>query len=476
MNFEKRSWAFLAQYLERLTAWLAARPVLNRRVRLFRLGLFQLGMGISLAPITGTLNRVLITDLKLSAGFVAALMSIHYFVSPIRTIVGYHSDQKRLNGFWRTPYIVFGGMLTYGGLSTAPFSLILFDPESLTQGTITYIIAGLIFLVYGIGVNIVETAYLAMVSDITEPQERGKTLAILWLMLVFGSVIGSLFIGLSLLTYSTGSLIRAMQTSAFVFAVCLLLSVIKQEKMRPDGRLVNEIVNTGRQSLRASLRAVWNSPALRGMFLVFFVATLGFGTHDILLEPYGAQILGMSVAATTLLTALWGVAMILAVVVAGAWLWRRGQSGGLLMAGGVVGLLGFVAVSLAGYVGSAVLFESGVATIGFGRGLFIVGSIATVMGLADRAHTGLFMGIWGVVQALAQGFGTIGGGFARDLVGAATGDVLWGYVSVYVAASVFLLAMVLYMVFFRVNARLTNGEIQSPWNGLENIPADQLLF
>jgi BCD family chlorophyll transporter-like MFS transporter len=86
------------------------------------------------------------------------------------------------------------------------------------------------------------------------------------------------------------------------------------------------------------------------------------------------------------------------------------------------------------------------------------------------------MGIWGVVQALAQGFGTIGGGFARDLVGAATGDVLWGYVSVYVAASVFLLAMVLYMVFFRVNARLTNGEIQSPWNGLENIPADQLLF
>jgi BCD family chlorophyll transporter-like MFS transporter len=168
--------------------------------------------------------------------------------------------------------------------------------------------------------------------------------------------------------------------------------------------------------------------------------------------------------------------MIAAVVGAGAWLWKRGQSGGLLMAGGLVGLLGFLTVSLAGYIGSALVFQVGVATIGFGRGLFIVGSIATVMSLADRAHTGLFMGIWGVVQALAQGFGTIGGGVARDVVGAMTGDVLSGYVVVYLAAALFLLLMVGYMVRYRVNARLSNGEIQSPWNGLETIPADQLVF
>jgi BCD family chlorophyll transporter-like MFS transporter len=139
-------------------------------------------------------------------------------------------------------------------------------------------------------------------------------------------------------------------------------------------------------------------------------------------------------------------------------------------------MFGFLTIAYGGYIGSALLFDVGVAGIGFGRGLFIVGSIATVMSLADRAHTGLFMGIWGLVQSLAQGFGTIGGGVARDMVGAATGNVLWGYVAVYAAASVFLLIMVLFMLVFRINARLTNGEIQSPWNGLENIPADQLLF
>ena len=476
MNVEKNIWGMITQYIDRINQWLAQYPVWQRRVRIFRLGLFQLGMGISLAPITGTLNRVLISDLKISAGFVALLMSIHYFVSPIRTVVGHHSDVRRSKGFWRTPYIVLGAMLTYGGLSTAPFSLILFDADSVTQGPIVYVVAFIIFLLYGVGVNIVETTYLAMVSDNTEPEDRGKILAILWLMLVIGTVAGSLFIGFTLIDYSLGTLISAMQLSAFIFVVCMVLSLIRQEKLRPDGRLVREIEHVARQSLGESLKIVWNTPALRSMFVVFFIATLGFGTHDVLLEPYGADILDMSVTATTLLTALWGVAMIIAVITAGWWLWTRGQSGRLLISGALVGMMGFLTVTYAGTIESTLLFQVGVAGIGFGRGLFIVGSIATVMSLADRGHTGLFMGIWGVVQSLAQGFGTIGGGVARDAIGSATGNVLWGYVAVYAAASVFLFVMVVYMYVKRINSRLSNGEIQSPWNGLQNIPADQILF
>jgi len=473
MNVEKNIWGMITQYIDRINQWLAQYPVWQRRVRIFRLGLFQLGMGISLAPITGTLNRVLISDLKISAGFVALLMSIHYFVSPIRTVVGHHSDVRRSKGFWRTPYIVLGAMLTYGGLSTAPFSLILFDADSVTQGPIVYVVAFIIFLLYGVGVNIVETTYLAMVSDNTEPEDRGKILAILWLMLVIGTVAGSLFIGFTLIDYSLGALISAMQLSAFIFVVCMVLSLIRQEKLRPDGRLVREIEHVARQSLGESLKIVWNTPALRSMFVI---ATLGFGTHDVLLEPYGADILDMSVTATTLLTALWGVAMIIAVITAGWWLWTRGQSGRLLISGALVGMMGFLTVTYAGTIESTLLFQVGVAGIGFGRGLFIVGSIATVMSLADRGHTGLFMGIWGVVQSLAQGFGTIGGGVARDAIGSATGNVLWGYVAVYAAASVFLFVMVVYMYVKRINSRLSNGEIQSPWNGLQNIPADQILF
>lgn len=458
------------------SAWFAEHPQAHWWFRILRLGLFQFGMGISLAPITGTLNRVLIHELALSAGFVALLMSIHYFVSPIRTLIGYQSDQHRLSGRWRTPYVVLGAMLTYGGLATAPFSLILFSPESQLQGPIAAIICVAIFLAYGIGVNIVETSYLALVGDITSDEERGKTFAILWLMLVMGTVFGSLIVGLALENYSHTKLIRVMQGSAVVFIVCTFLALFNQERLNPDGTLVNQMIRQARQSLGASLWQLWRSPALRSMFVIFFVATLGFGTHDVLLEPYGGEILGMSVQATTLLTALWGVAMIVAIVGAGMWLWRNGSSARLLIFGAFCGVCGFALVSMAGQWNTSTVFQLGIAVIGIGRGLFIVGSIATVMSLADRHHTGLFLGLWGVVQALAQGFGTIGGGVARDTITQRLQDPLLGYVSVYAGAGVLLACVIIYMLIGRIHRRFEAGEIRSPWSGLQDIPADQILY
>lgn len=457
-------------------AWLLARPNIHWWVKVLRLGLFQFGVGVSLAPITGTLNRVLINEFALSAGFVALLMSIHYFVSPIRTIIGHISDRKRIEGRWRTPYIILGTMLTFGGLTTAPFSLVLFSPESLLKGNIVYVICVVIFVVYGVGINIVETTYLALVGDITTEKDRGKILAVLWLMLVSGTVVGAFFTGLSLISYTHTRLIGVMQGSAVVFIVCTILSLYDQERLRPDGTLINDVARKVRYTLKQSLIRVWASPTLRSLFFVFFVATLGFGTHDILLEPYGAEILHMSVTATTFLTALWGVAMIFAIVIAGLWLWRGGSSARLIIAGGIAGMLGFGLVSASGYVGIVGGFQIGVATIGIGRGLFIVGSIATVMSLADRDHTGLFLGIWGVVQSLAQGFGTIGGGVARDIIKARTNDALLGYVSVYSTAGVLLIIMVIYMFISRIGRKLEAGEIRSPWSGLQDIPADQLLY
>lgn len=471
--------SLLASYKEQqseLTAWLELRPQLHWWLRVLRLGLFQFGIGVSLAPITGTLNRVLIHELSLSAGFVALLMSIHYFISPIRTVIGHTSDTRRSLGRWRTPLIIFGAMLTFGGLTTAPFSLILFSPESNLHGPITYVICVIIFAIYGVGVNIVETTYVALVGDVTADHDRGKTLAILWLMLVVGTVVGALITGLVLQNYTHSRLIGVLQASALVFMVCAVVSVIGQEKMRPDGTLVNKPPERIRFALGESLRKVWQAPTLRGIFFIFFVATLGFGTHDILLEPYGAEILGMSVTATTLLTALWGVAMIIAIVGAGAWLWRGGSSARLLILGGSAGIIGFVCVSASGYINIFGGFQFGVACIGIGRGLFIVGSIATVMNLADRNHTGLFIGVWGVVQSLAQGVGTIGGGVARDYIKVQYQNPLLGYVAVYAVAGVLLVIMVTYMSISRIDRKLDAGQVQSPWGGLQDIPADQILY
>ena len=458
-----------------LRSWFAQHPAVVFWLQVIRLGLFQFGLGVALAPIVGTLNRVLIDDLHLPAVAVGFLIAIHYFVSPIRAIVGFQSDKHRAEGRWRTPYIVLGAMLTYGGLATAPFSLIVFGLDRLPF-VASLVICTLIFLAYGIGVNIVETAYLALVSDITRPKDRGRVLAVLWMMLILGTVVSSIVVGALLTEYSHVMLIRVMQGSALIFVILTFVSLSGRERMRPDGTLIS--VNAPapvRMTLSQSLRTLWQQPTLRALFAVLFIATLGFATHDVLLEPYGGQVLGMSVAATTRLTALWGISMISAVLVSGWMLWRGRSPAIPILAGCSIGALGFLLISLAGYINEVRLFHGGVMLIGMGRGLFIVASISLVMALADSRHMGLFMGLWGVIQAMAQGFGTIGGGLLRDIVQARSGDVLIGYTSVYETSLGFLVLALVLLFALRLWRKIREGTVRSPWSGLQDMPADQMI-
>ncbi len=459
-----------------LTNWVNGRPELKRWLAVLRLGLFQFGVGLSLAPVTGTLNRVLIDDLNIAAAVVALLISLHYFISPVRAIIGYRSDKDRSRGKWRTPYIVLGVMLTYGGLALAPFALILLGGNGILPFWLALIVCMGIFLAYGAGVSIVETVYLALVSDITPPKARGKVLSVLWMMLIFGTVVSAVIVSRLLVDYSHALLIRVMQGSAIAFVILTVIALWQQEQLNPDGSIKSDLQTVRiRLSLWESIRLLGEQKLLKGLFTIIFLATMAFATHDVLLEPYGGQVLGMSVSATMQLTALWGVATIVGVTSAGLLLWRRRAPAFLIGLGCAVGLIGFAVISYASDAALVNPFRAGVALISIGRGIFLVSSVILVMSLTDVSHAGLFLGVWGIVQAMAQGVGTIGGGIVRDLVLHQTGSVVWGYTAVYGGSFLVLLTVVLLLV-FRLGSKLQVSEIRMPWSGLEEIPADQLAF
>ena len=84
------------------------------------------------------------------------------------------------------------------------------------------------------------------------------------------------------------------------------------------------------------------------------------------------------------------------------------------------------------------------------------------MSLADRSHAGLFLGLWGVMQALAQGVGTVFGGLARDLAQRSTGSVVLGYTLVYAAALVSLVLALGVLFALRLNRQIRAGAVRSP--------------
>jgi MFS transporter, BCD family, chlorophyll transporter len=214
---------------------------------------------------------------------------------------------------------------------------------------------------------------------------------------------------------------------------------------------------------------------VRSFFAVIFIATLAFATHDVLLEPYGGQVLGMTVSQTMQLTALWGVSTIVGVTLGGIFLWRRQPPVLLIGLGCVVGAVGFGLISIASDGALVNPFRAGVALISVGRGFFLVGSLILVMSITDVSHAGLLFGVYGIVQAMALGFGTIGGGIVRDVAQHQTGSVVLGYTIVY-ATSLVLLVTVVLVLAFRLGSQLNVRDIRLPWSGLEEVPADQLAF
>ena len=58
----------------------------------------------------------------------------------------------------------------------------------------------------------------------------------------------------------------------------------------------------------------------------------------------------------------------------------------------------------------------GTCLIGFGSGLFAIGTLTAAMELGSETQSGLALGAWGAVQATAAGLAIAAGGAVRDLV------------------------------------------------------------
>ena len=69
--------------------------------RLLRLSLFQVSVGLALALLNGTLNRVMIVELDAPAWLVSAMIALPIVFAPLRALVGHRSDHHASALGWR---------------------------------------------------------------------------------------------------------------------------------------------------------------------------------------------------------------------------------------------------------------------------------------------------------------------------------------------------------------------------------------
>jgi len=384
--------------------------------RILRLSLFQVTVGMSLVLMNGTLNRIMIVELHTSASLVALLVSLPLLFAPFRALLGHTSDHHRSALGWRrVPYLWFGTLLQFGGLSIMPFALILLGGDTNGPAWIALAGAAFAFLLIGAGMHTVQTAGLALATDLAPEEKRPRLVCLLYVMLLIGMVVSSLIFGVLLTDYQPIKLIKVLQGAAMLTLVLNGVALWKQEARRDRSNLPVE-----RPEFRTSWREWKMKPGVTRSLWTVGLGAAAFSMQDILLEPYGAEVLGLSVSATTTLTAITALGTLVAFSLAARLLGRGSDPWRLAAMGALSGLLAFAFITLSGVFGSQWMFRLGAIGIGFGGGLFSLSSLSAFMKLSDGASSGLALGAWGAVQATSAGLAMAFGAGLKDAI------LFWG--------------------------------------------------
>ncbi|MEL6436284.1 MAG: BCD family MFS transporter [Pseudomonadota bacterium] len=392
--------------------------------RLLRLSLFQVSVGMAMVLLTGTLNRVMIVELGVPTSLVALMVAIPVLAAPFRVLMGYRSDTyKSLLGWRRVPYIWLGTLLQFGGLAIMPFALLLLQSQTVGPTWAGPVGAALAFLLTGVGMHMAQTAGLALATDLVAEDSRPRVVALVYVMLLVGMIISALAFGFLLSDFGAKILIQVVQGAAVVTIALNIIALWKQEARNPQATRVDREMPSFAQAMRAY---AGDERAKRLMLAVAF-GSAGFAMQDVLLEPYGGEVLGLSVSQTTLLTALWATGALIGFAFAARMLARGKDMYRLAATGALIGVASFSCVVFAEPIGSANLFRFGAFLIGLGGGIFGVATMLAAMDVArGKADNGIVIGTWGAVQATAIGLGLAFGGFARDAVNVAAANGVFG--------------------------------------------------
>ncbi|MEM9429198.1 MAG: PucC family protein [Pseudomonadota bacterium] len=389
--------------------------------RLLRFSLFQFSVGMALVLLVGTLNRVMIVELQVPASLVAGMVALPLIFAPLRSWIGHKSDvHVSAFGWRRLPYIWKGTLYQFGGFAIMPFALLVLSGYGEAVDAPRWIgltSAAVAFLLVGAGVHMVQTVGLALATDLVREEDQPKVVGLMYVMLLFGMVLSALAFGALLEAYTPGRLIRVIQGAAVMTVALNLVAMWKQEA-RNRAR-ASAVLGKPQRRFAEAWGPHIRRPGRLALLSVVALGTFGFGAADVLLEPYGGQALGLTVAETTRLTALLAGGTLIGFALASRWLGRGASAHRFGLVGALIGVPGFAAIILASFGGGVAMFVAGTVLTGLGAGLFSHATLTAAMRSAPRDQIGLTLGTWGAVQATSAGLGVVLAGVVRDLLSGA---------------------------------------------------------
>jgi len=422
--------------------------MLRKRIQL---GLIHVSVAMTLVPINSTLNRVMIKELAISATLVAIMASLPYLLSPIQVAIGSYSDHHPILRLYRTPYILLGLLLCVAGVVIAP-QIAFLIAEKFWLGLLVGVLA---FGAWGMGYNLAAVSYLSLATELSGEKGRGRTIAVMWFMMISGIIVTAVTLSRLVDPYTPEALSRSFWIVGGAALILGLLGLIKLEpssEAKPQG--------DERYSWGTMVRAIWGNSQARLFFWYLIILLAALLGQDILLEPFAAEAFSMTVRETTRITSFWGVFVLAAILLTG-WLETRLSKRRVASWGGWGALLGFVLIVFSGLIFNQSVFYAGVVFLGIGTGISTVSNLALMLDMTVAGQVGLFIGAWGMANAISRLLGSVLGGIGRDIVTQVTGNSVLGYMVVFGVMAGFMLISLVMLTRIDVDAFIQSEEQSS---------------
>lgn len=398
------------------------------RSALLRLGLFQMAAGGLSVIFLGVLNRIMRVELGLDLFAVSLLVGGgHYLGALVAIPFGFFSDSHSIAGYRRTFYVLLGALVTASILAVAPWVV---QWLSVSTSPVKFFLGFLFFLLEGISTYVAGTAFLALIADQTLPKERGRATAVVWTMLFLGIIATGIGTGIVLDEYSFDRMVTLFLIGSAVAVSLSLIALVGQEKRRqqarekPIGRLAD------------ALRMVLQSRNSRYFGIFLLLSMFSFFMQDVILEPFGGEVLGLTLGATTRFNAFMGVGLIASMLMGGIYIIPRKGKRWVTELGCWILIAAFLALASTAFMESGGAIVIIVTMIGLGGGLFTVGGVALMMDMTLSEHTGLFVGAWTLIQALARGPASLASGGLFNIFSNLGASAAQGYGSVFLVEAI----------------------------------------
>jgi BCD family chlorophyll transporter-like MFS transporter len=432
--------------------------------RNIKIGFFHLGSGMADVITTGVWNRIMISDLGFSATVVGLLVALRYFLAPLGVWAGRMSDRHVIGGYRRMFWVWLGrgvmalSIFTLGAMTA---NLVRGNPAD----WFAWLVIALSLLGFSLGYAFSGSTFLALIYDRAPEHQRGRAVGIVWTFLLLGFTVGGIFFGLLLpasdahpegtagvLKFTPETVFNLFLIGALVMGSLWFFSVLGEER-RSSAAASQQDEREKSSSLRSDLRLAWGNRQTRYFFWYLALSMLFAFTQDLILEPFAADVFGMSASTTSRFAAYWGSMAILGTIAFLLLSRRFKRLTNTLMNYLGVGTLvvTFALLALSSFAEIRPLVTPALILLGIGLGIWNVGTLGLMMDMSPFGKAGTFLGFWTLVVTFARGTGVAGGGILRDLGMQLSGDYSVAYGAAF-AIGALGLAVSLYAL-SRVNVR-----------------------